>query len=64
MSKETNKRAVKKYQKTHYIRTSLFLNKGTDADVIEWLNEVSKRQSKRGYILNLIRLDMETENED
>lgn len=48
-------RAVTKYDATHTIRIGLKLNKGTDADIIEWLSRLENRQ---GYIKKLIREDI------
>lgn len=43
------------YKKKNYINMSLFLDKDTDADVIEKLSSVTNR---KGYIVGLIRKDM------
>ena len=62
MSSRAQIKAVKKYNKATMVNVKIQLNKNTDADVIEWLNCI--QQSKRGYILSLIRADMkEAENE-
>ena len=43
------------YKKKNYINMSLFLDKDTDADIIEKLSSVPNR---KGYIVGLIRKDM------
>lgn len=55
---QTATEAVYKYNKINTIQVSLKLNKKTDADVIARLNEM---ESKRGYIIDLIREDIEYE---
>ena len=52
---EAQKRAREKYDKANTIMFCLKLNKTTDADVIQRLQEVSNRQ---GYIKDLVRSDM------
>lgn len=52
---EAQKRAREKYDKANTIRFCLKLNKNTDADVIQKLNEVENRQ---GYIKELVRADI------
>ena len=55
---QTPTEIVYRYNKVNTIQVSLKLNKKTDADVIARLNEM---ESKRGYIIDLIREDMEYE---
>jgi len=52
---EAQKRAREKYDKANTIMICLKLNKKTDADVIQKLNEVENRQ---GYIKELVRADI------
>lgn len=49
-------KASAKYNKENTIQVLVRLNKNTDADIIETLNNVV---SKQGYIKNLIRIDKE-----
>lgn len=49
-------RATAKYNAANTIQLQLRLNTGTDADVIAHLETLE--ESKRGYILRLIREDM------
>lgn len=49
-------RASVKYNATHIKQISFQLNVETDADVLSWLDQIT--ESKRGYILRLIREDM------
>lgn len=56
MATEAQRKANKVYRaKTRYPFT-LDLNKETQADIIEWLNQ---QPNKRKYITDLIRADME-----
>lgn len=55
MTSYAQKAASAKYDKENTIRLSLKLNKTTDADILEKLNQV---KSKQGYIKELIRKDM------
>ena len=55
---QTATEIVYRYNKVNTIQVSLKLNKKTDADVIARLNEM---ESKRGYIIDLIREDIEYE---
>lgn len=55
-TKEAKRRASAKYDKTHTKGIYLKLNKETDADIIEYLEEVENVQ---GYIKNLIKNDPE-----
>lgn len=49
------------YDKEHRVRMSLSLGKDTDADIIEKLESVSKKQT---YIKDLIRADIAREKEE
>lgn len=53
--KDTTK-AVYKYNKENCIQLNIQLNKKTDADIIEHLDNL--HESKRGYVLRLIRNDI------
>lgn len=55
MISEAQKRANEKYDKENTVRLSLKLNKTTDADILEKLEQV---ESKQGYIKELIRKDI------
>lgn len=55
MTSEAQKRANERYDKENTIRLSLKLNKTTDADILEKLEQV---ESKQGYIKELIRKDI------
>lgn len=53
-------RAQEKYDKNNTVQFHLKLNKNTDADIIERLNEVSEAPGgKQGYIKALIRKDIQ-----
>jgi hypothetical protein len=52
---ENKYKAQAKYDKENTVSVSLKLNKRTDADILERLDEVS---SKQGYIKALVREDM------
>ena len=52
-------RAATKYAKTHVKQISFKLNVNTDADVIDKLANVP---NIRGYLLQLIRADIEKDN--
>ena len=54
MTSYAQKAASAKYDKENTIRLSLKLNKTTDADILEKLNQV---ESIQGYIKELIRND-------
>lgn len=58
MATAAQKAATTKYDKENTIRLSLKLNKTTDADILEKLNQV---ESKQGYIKELIRQDLRSE---
>ncbi|MBR2159980.1 MAG: hypothetical protein IJ938_01560 [Clostridia bacterium] len=55
-TKEAKRRASAKYDKANTKGIYLKLNKNTDADIIEYLEEVENVQ---GYIKTLIRKDMD-----
>lgn len=55
-TKEAKRRASAKYDKANTKGIYLKLNKNTDADIIEHLEEAENVQ---GYIKNLIRKDMD-----
>ena len=46
----------RQYAKEKMQQIKLTLNKGTDADLLEWLEE---QPNKQGYLKELIRRDME-----
>ena len=50
--KESTKRAIAKYDKANTKGIYLKLNKKTDADIINFLNNL---ENKQGYIKDLIR---------
>ena len=54
--KDAYTKAARKYNEANTVAVHLKLNKNTDADVIQRLNEV---ESKQGYIKELIRKDIE-----
>lgn len=53
---DARRRAQAKYNKAHTKQVTLRLNKRTEADIIERLEEVGNKQ---GYIKALIRADVE-----
>lgn len=55
MTTEAHKRAQIKYNKANTRQVTLRLNKRTEADIIEWLEQMGNKQ---GYIKRLIRDDM------
>lgn len=55
-TKEAKRRASAKYDKANTKGIYLKLNKNTDTDIIEYLEEVENVQ---GYIKTLIRKDMD-----
>lgn len=55
-STEAQKRASAKHNKTNTTTVNLRLNKKTDADILQHLENV--KPSKMGYIKGLIREDM------
>jgi len=58
MATEAQMRALKKYDKANTKQVHLKLNKRTDADVLNRLQQVGSKQT---YIKRLIREDMERE---
>lgn len=54
--KENKKNYDVKYAKENLQQVRLSLNKETDADLIEWINQ---QPNKQGYLKRLIREDME-----
>ena len=55
MTSEIQKKAGTKYDRKNTRQIKLKLNKKTDADI---LNKLDNEQNKQGYIKNLIRKDM------
>ena len=55
MTTEAQKAATAKYDKENTKSVYLKLNKNTDSDILEKLEQV---QNKQGYIKNLIRKDI------
>jgi hypothetical protein len=58
---EALKKAIRKYDKEHTKQILLKLNKGTDADILQKLDEVDNKQ---GYIKGLIRDDINVETKN
>ena len=58
---EALKKAIRKYDKEHTKQILLKLNKGTDADILQKLDEVDNKQ---GYIKGLIRDDIKSETQN
>ena len=48
--------ASMKYDAVNTVQFKMKLNKKTDADILEWLNQ---QPNKQGYIKQLIRADMQ-----
>ena len=61
MASEAQKRAIAKYDAANTVQVKLKLNRVTDADILERLEEVGNRQ---GYIKRLIREDLEKVTQD
>lgn len=61
MASEALKRAIAKYDAANTVQVKLKLNRVTDADILERLEEVGNRQ---GYIKRLIREDLERRSEN
>jgi hypothetical protein len=61
MASEALKKAIAKYDAANTVQVKLKLNRVTDADILERLEEVGNRQ---GYIKRLIREDLERRNEN
>ena len=57
---EAQKRASKKYNTENTMNFGITLNKRTDADIIEMLEQVGNKQ---GYIKSLIRADIAARQE-
>lgn len=57
MATEAQKKAVIKYDQKTYKRLVIRVRK--DSDILEWLE---KKESIQGYILELIKKDMEKKN--
>lgn len=55
MTRESQKRATRKYDAKATVQVKMKLNKTTDADILQRLDDVP---SKQGYIKSLIRADM------
>lgn len=58
MISDAQKRATAKYHAEKIVLVTLKLNKGTDSDILEFLE---KQKNKRGYIKNAIREKMARE---
>lgn len=56
MVSESQKRSIRKYQKNNTKLISVRVNKKLEPEVLEWLES---KPSMGGYILELIREDME-----
>ena len=61
MASEAQKRAIAKYDAANTVQVKLKLNRVTDADILERLEEVGNQQ---GYIKRLIREDLEKVTQD
>ena len=55
MASESQLRAIKKYDAANTVKILLKLNKKTDADILQKLEDVGNKQ---GYIKELIRKDL------
>lgn len=55
MTSEAQKRTNAKYDAIHTKQLKLKLNTATDADILEWLENM---ENKQGYIKDLIRADI------
>lgn len=59
---EAQRRAYAKFAAEHIIQVSIKLNKNTDSDIIERLNQaMSTDEGKQGYIKRLIKQDIKEE---
>ena len=58
MVSESQKRSARKYQKNNTKLVSVRVNKKLEPEILEWLES---KPSMGGYILELIREDMERE---
>lgn len=56
MTTEAQKKAKRKYRKANNKQLNVELNKKTDADILERLDQVDNKQ---GYIKKLIRKDID-----
>lgn len=55
MTRESQKRAVRKYDNANTVQFRMKLNKKTDEDILKKLEEVDNKQ---GYVKKLIRDDL------
>ena len=55
MTRESQKRAVRKYDDANTVQFRMKLNKKTDKDILKKLDEVDNKQ---GYVKKLIRDDL------
>ena len=55
MTRESQKRAVRKYDDANTVQFRMKLNKKTDEDILKKLDEVDNKQ---GYVKKLIRDDL------
>ena len=55
MASEAQRRAVKKYDAANTVQIRLKLNRGTDKDIID---KLENEENKQGYIKDLIRKDI------
>lgn len=55
MASDAQKRAVQKYDAANTVQLHFKLNRGTDKDILERLDQV---ENKQGYIKDLIREDI------
>lgn len=58
--RESRRRAKEKYDKLNTVQIKLKLNKKTDKDILEMLEQCGNKQ---GYIKNLIRKDLQKRKE-
>lgn len=58
--RESRRRAKEKYDKLNTVQIKLKLNKNTDKDILEMLEQCGNKQ---GYIKNLIRKDLQKRKE-
>lgn len=56
MATEAQKKAVRKYNAVNVKAFTFKLNKKTDKDILEHMNEISNKQ---GYLKSLVRADIE-----
>lgn len=55
MASDAQKRAVQKYDAANTVQLHFKLNRGTDKDILDKLDQV---ENKQGYIKDLIREDL------